>query len=200
MKLRQILLVLVAILAILGLYFVYALFIAFPKEWAGDGNTLDLSKLEPGDIIVCKGCTGAMISPFMSLFGEWHHASMFIGNGKMIEAWVDGVRVVSVDMVKNANSVAVYRVNANDSVKQKAIEWALSKLNLPYDFKWITFVGGKEIEGDSYYCSELIWASYLTSEGPDLDNTPGWSWKYGKSVSPDDLVNDNDVRLIEYSD
>ncbi|MCS7144423.1 MAG: hypothetical protein NZ879_05310 [Archaeoglobaceae archaeon] len=89
MKLRRLLLVVVAILAILGLYLFYALFVAFPKEWTGDGNNLDLSKLEPGDIIVCKGCTGAMISPFMSFFGEWHHASMFIGNGKMIETWME---------------------------------------------------------------------------------------------------------------
>ncbi|MEM2271524.1 MAG: YiiX/YebB-like N1pC/P60 family cysteine hydrolase [Archaeoglobaceae archaeon] len=200
MKLRKVLLALVIVLVFLGLYLAYALFIAFPKEWAGNGNEIDLSKLEPGDIIVCRGCTGALISPFMSLFGDWHHASMFIGNEKMIEAWIDGVRVVSVDMVRNADSVAVYRVNAPDSVKQRAIEWAMSKLGLPYDFKWITYVGGKEIEGDSYYCSELIWASYLVSGGLDLDHTPAWSWKYGNSVSPDDLANDDDVMLVVYSE
>lgn len=200
MKAKRFLLAIVVFLVAIALYFGYAIFFAFPKEWTGDGNSLDLSKLEPGDIIVCHGCSGALISPFLDIAGYWHHASMYIGNGKMIEAWEEGVRVVPVDMVRNADSVAVFRVKTSDEIKQKAIEWSLGKLGLPYDFKWLSYVGGKEIEGDSYYCSELIWAAYLTSGGPDLDQNPGWSWRYGFSVAPDELANDDDVEKIAYSE
>ncbi|MDK2794913.1 MAG: hypothetical protein PWQ22_1192 [Archaeoglobaceae archaeon] len=200
MKAKRFLLAIVVFLVAIALYFGYAIFFAFPKEWTGNGNSLDLSKLEPGDIIVCHGCSGALISPFLDIAGYWHHASMYIGNGKMIEAWEEGVRVVPVDMVRNADSVAVFRVNTSDEIKQKAIEWSLGKLGLPYDFKWLSYVGGKEIEGDSYYCSELIWAAYLTSGGPDLDQNPGWSWRYGFSVAPDELANDDDVEKIAYSE
>lgn len=200
MKAKRFLLAIVVFLVAIALYFGYAIFFAFPKEWTGDGNSLDLSKLEPGDIIVCHGCSGALISPFLDIAGYWHHASMYIGNGKMIEAWEEGVRVVPVDMVRNADSVAVFRVKTSDEIKQKAIEWSLGKLGLPYDFKWLSYVGGKEIEGDSYYCSELIWAAYLTSGGPDLDQNPGWSWRYGFSVAPDELANDDNVEKIAYSE
>lgn len=200
MKAKRFLLAIVVFLVAIALYFGYAIFFAFPKEWTGNGNSLDLSKLEPGDIIVCHGCSGALISPFLDIAGYWHHASMYIGNGKMIEAWEEGVRVVPVDMVRNADSVAVFRVKTSDEIKQKAIEWSLGKLGLPYDFKWLSYVGGKEIEGDSYYCSELIWAAYLTSGGPDLDQNPGWSWRYGFSVAPDELANDDNVEKIAYSE
>jgi len=200
MKPRKPLLGILAVLVILALYFCYAVFFAFPKEWSGNGNSLDLSKLQPGDIILCRGCSGVLLSPFMDIAGYWHHASMYIGDGKMIEAWEEGVRVVPVDMVRNADSVGVFRVETSEEIKKKAIEWSLSKLGLPYDFKWLTYVGGKETDGDSYYCSELIWAAYLASGGPDLDQNPGWSWRYGYSVAPDELANNDDVERIAYSE
>lgn len=171
-----------------------------PGEWTGDGNNLDLSVLKPGDIILCRGCAGWLEDKFGNIIGHWHHAAMYIGDGKMIEAWKDGVRVVSVDMVKNADEVAVYRVNTNDDVKEKAISFALSKNGYPYDYQWLTYIGGKEVYGKRYYCSELIWAAYLASGGPDIDQNPGWSWKYGYNVAPQELADDGDTYLVAHAE
>jgi len=167
-----------------------------PGEWKGDGNNLNLGVLQPGDIILCRGCAGWLEDKFGNIVGYWHHAAMYIGNGKMVEAWKDGVRVVPVDMVRNADEVAVYRVKTGDSIKAKAVNFALSKVGLPYDYQWLTYVGGKEVYGKSYYCSELIWAAYLASGGPDIDQNPGWSWRYGYSVAPQELADDGDTYLV----
>ncbi|MDI3496773.1 MAG: hypothetical protein PWQ40_142 [Archaeoglobus sp.] len=124
---------------------------------------------------------------------------MYIGNGQMVEAWKDGVRVVSVSMARNADEVAVYRVKTSNDIKSKAVSWALTKVGLPYDYKWLTYVGGKEVYGKSYYCSELIWAAYKANGGPDIDQNPGWSWRYGYNVAPQELADDGDTYLVAYS-
>jgi len=167
-----------------------------PEEWTGDGNNLDLSVLKPGDIILCRGCAGWLEDNFGSIVGYWRHAAMYIGNGQMIEAWKDGVRIVPVDMVRKASEVGVYRVKTTDTVRINAINWAKTKVGLPYDYKWLTYVGGKEVEGSSYYCSELIWAAYLKAGGPDIDQNPGWSWRYGYNVAPQELADDGDTYLV----
>ena len=61
----------------------------------------------------------------------------------MIEAWKDGVRIVPVDMVKKASEVGVYRVKTTDTVRINAINWTKTKVGLPYDYKWLTYIGGK---------------------------------------------------------
>ncbi len=170
-----------------------------PSEWTGDGNNLDLSVLQPGDIILCRGCAGWLEDTFGDIIGHWHHAAMYIGNGQMVEAWKDGVRVVSVDMVRNADEVAVYRVKTSSGVKSSAISWALTKVGYPYDYKWLTYIGGKEVYGSSYYCSELIWAAYLANGGPDIDQNPGWSWRYGYNVAPQELADDGDTYLVAWA-
>ncbi len=164
-----------------------------PDTWVGDGNNLDFSVLQPGDIIACDDCAGWLTA---AIPGHYEHVSMYIGNGQMIEAWKDGVRVVSIDMVHNANEVAVERVYTSSSIKQAAINWALTKVGYPYDYKWLTYIGGKEVYGDSYYCSELIWAAYLAVGGPDIDQNPGWSWTYGYNVAPQEIVDDGDTYRV----
>ena len=163
--------------------------------YTGDGNNLDLSKLQVGDIILVSGVfVGDKAMP-----GHYTHAAMYIGNGKMIEAWKNGVRIVDVTMVRNANDAAIYRVKTTDTIKQRAVEWAKTKVGLPYDYIWLTYIGGKQVEGKSYYCSELVWAAYKAVGGPDIDQNPGWSWKYGYNVAPQELADDEDTYLVAYS-
>ncbi|GAF69302.1 unnamed protein product [marine sediment metagenome] len=50
------------------------------------------------------------------------------------------------------------------SCADSAVEFAESKLGLGYDFVFPQ----KSMTGDRWYCSELVWASYMQS-GVDLD-------------------------------
>jgi len=69
----------------------------------------------------------------------------------------------------------------------KARDFARSKLGLPYNFnvlnKWAT---------DSYYCSQLVWASwYETDHKYDIDAIPWDTW-----VSAADIMNSDKVRRV----
>jgi uncharacterized protein YycO len=59
--------------------------------------------------------------------------------------------------------------------------------------------GGKEVYGNSYYCSELIWAAYLVARGPDIDQHIGYYWKYGFNVTPQEIADDGDTCQVAYS-
>jgi uncharacterized protein YycO len=83
-------------------------------------------------------------------------------------------------------------VSTSWSVRQAAADWAESKVGLSYDY-WLF---GKQVDGNSYYCSELTWGAYLASGGPDIDQNPGWSWSYAGGVAPTECADDGDTYYI----
>ncbi|MHA1606330.1 MAG: YiiX/YebB-like N1pC/P60 family cysteine hydrolase [Candidatus Freyarchaeota archaeon] len=171
---------------------------AISSGYTGNGNNLDLSLLQPGDIIAVSGVVmGGLFDVFVP--GHFTHVAMYIGNGLMVEAWKSGVRVISVTEVHKASDAAIYRVATSDRVRQAAVNWALTKVGYPYDYIWLTYIGGKQVYGSRYYCSELIWAAYKAVGGPDIDQNPGWSWKYGYNVAPQEICDDGDTYLVAYS-
>jgi uncharacterized protein YycO len=164
--------------------------------WLGnDGNNLDLSKLQVGDLILEYSPDLAWLIP-----GHWTHTAIYIGNGYIVEANADGVEINPVTNVHGADEAAIYRVYTSSSVKQAAVNFAIQQVGKPYDYKWLTYIGGKEVYGDSYYCSELAWAAYLAAGGPDIDANPGWSWTYGYNVAPQEVADDGDTYLVAFSD
>ena len=171
---------------------------AISSGYTGDGNNLNLGLLRVGDIIAVSGVVmGGLMDVFVP--GHFSHVAMYIGNGKMIEAWKDGVRIISVTEVLKANDAAIVRVSTSDSIRQAAVNWAKTKVGYPYDYIWLTYVGGKQVYGNSYYCSELVWAAYKAVGGPDIDQNPGWSWTYGNNVAPQEIVDDGDTYMVAYS-
>jgi uncharacterized protein YycO len=149
-------------------------------------NDLDLSQLESGDLIFVSGAkTGEEIVP-----GDVKHVAIYAGDGMMIESQPGtGVREVPVELVHNADKAAIYRPDATDTQKESAVRFAEEQIGKPYDYNWT----GKQIEGASYYCSELAWAAYEQAGGPHLDgddNSP---------VSPQEIADDDDVTLIAHS-
>lgn len=158
----------------------------------GNGNNLDISKLQTGDIIVTKSWLGYIMP------GGWSHSLIYYGYGWCIEANQNGVVWCQASAVRDADTAAIYRVRTSSSVKSAARYFAARQLGKPYDFKWLTWIGGKEVYGSSYYCSELCWASYK-AYGVDVDRNPGWSWTYGYNVAPRELCDDYDTYQVAYS-
>lgn len=169
---------------------------AASKEWQGNGNNVDLSVLQVGDIICVKGTlVGAGLVEWVI---GYSHCAVYIGNGQMVEGWAGGVRISSIDMVHNTDCAEIVRVSTSSWIKQQAVNWMLTKLGYDYDYKWLTWIGGKEVYGSSYYCSELAWAGYKAVGGPDIDQNTGWSWNYGYNVAPQEIADDGNVWTVAY--
>ncbi|ASI99248.1 YiiX/YebB-like N1pC/P60 family cysteine hydrolase [Thermococcus celer] len=150
----------------------------------------------PGDIVIGHNPTSSIVIP-----GYWTHTGIiayydtYYNDWVVIEAWDSGIRMVLLsDFLKRYDTVAVLRVNTNDVVRQNAVYFAYQQLGKPYDWGWWT----KEVYGDSYYCSELVWAAYKAAGGPDIDANPGWSWKYLDGVAPQEIYDDGDTYVIYY--
>ena len=161
-----------------------------PTEIADDDDTFYIGTIkEPtlkiGDLI----CIEAGGLPSLLIPGRYTHIQMYIGDGRVIESHIDGGGVRYTTPRKGGD---VYRVKTSSEIKQSAVNWAESKLGLPYNY-WLF---DKRIDGNSYYCSELIWAAYLTCGGPDIDQNPGWKLPYYNGVAPAEIADDNDVVFL----
>ena len=166
------------------------------EEWGGDGNSLNLGLLQFGDIISVKGViVGAAIG---EIWMGYSHTAIYIGNSQMVEAWKQGCRTAPVSMVHKASEAQIDRVSTSSSIKTSAVNFMLQQLGKPYDYIWLTYIGGKQVYGSSYYCSELAWAGYKT-QGVDIDQNTGFHWRYGNSVAPQEIVDDGNTYYIGYS-
>ena len=156
-----------------------------------DGNDLDLSLLQVGDIILTKGSIFDYIVP-----GYWTHTLIYIGDGWVVEATWPYVKYSLAETIHDSDEACIIRVSTSTSIKEAAVAFACQQVGKPYDLFWVT----KQVYGSSYYCSELAWAAYLAVGGPDIDANPGWSWKYAYGVAPSELFDDADTYLIAWSD
>jgi uncharacterized protein YycO len=98
------------------------------------------------------------------------------------------------EFLSRYDTVAVLRVATSDYIRTQAVYLALAQLGKGYDYWWPS----KQVYGDSYYCSELVWASYKAVGGPDIDANPGWSWTYAYGVAPQEIYDDSDTYVIYY--
>lgn len=146
--------------------------------------------VQPGDIILSRGSgvedvlVGARYSPY------WTHAMIYVGQGMVVEGTVRGVVFSPLWYILECEEFCVLRVNAPINVRLAAALFALNQVGKPCN--WNCFQ--KRIYGDSYYCSEIVWAAYKASItvagipcGPDVDGTPFWSPLTDFGVSPAEI-------------
>lgn len=159
---------------------------------------LDLS-LEKGDILVCRDDMSFVPGK------EWTHAGMYIGNEQVVEA-VRGRGVIISPLSewswtghqgKYKTYVRALRVKTDDSMGEKAVNFAVGKKGQPFSaskiFLQVLCLTKKQVDSDSWYCSELVWAAYQhASNGAiDLDQN-----RNGNAVAPDEIDDDNEVEII----
>ncbi|ADV65541.1 YiiX/YebB-like N1pC/P60 family cysteine hydrolase [Desulfurococcus mucosus] len=156
------------------------------------------SGIRPGDIVI--GHSPDLTSKLIP--GYWSHVGMVVwfdsarGDWIVVESLPDGG--VQLNPLKSFlsryDTVAVLRVATTDYIRSRAVAFALSQLGKPYDWGLYT----KQVYGSSYYCSELVWASYKAVGGPDIDANPGFSLKYLYAVAPQEIYDDGDTYIIYY--
>jgi uncharacterized protein YycO len=130
------------------------------------------------------------------------HCAIYIGNNTFVDAAGPGVHANNYFRFYywTKNLVFLRVKTANDSQRQAAVDWAISKIGTPYqvsfDFPWFMlkiadtnfpFPTAKE-----FYCTELLWAAYY-NQGIDIDQN---GWKFPWWVTGNDILNDDDVEVI----
>ncbi len=153
--------------------------------------------LKPGDIVI--GHSSGFFDWIIP--GFWTHTGMIVGYSPdigeyiVVESDENGVHLSLLsEFLARYDTVAVLRVATTDTVRINAVYFALYQLGKPYDVFWLS----KQVYGSSYYCSELVWASYKAVGGPDIDENPGWSWTYAYGVAPQEIYDDSDTYVIYY--
>jgi len=155
------------------------------------------SGLKMGDIVLGHSPDTDSYIP-----GYWTHAGIIGWYDSNIHDWIVieayyYVRLTPLrEFMKRYDTFAVLRVRTDDTTRYYAVVFAYNQLGKSYSFKWWT----KEVYADSYYCSELVWASYYwASNGAvDIDANPGWSWKYADGVAPQEIYDDSDTYVVYY--
>lgn len=148
--------------------------------------------VQVGDVLVGHSPDSDWLIP-----GYWTHSSLVAyeegGEWYVVEGWFSGVRVITLrEYLTRYDDVALLRVSAPEGTRTDAVEFALAQMGKPYDFALWT----KQVYGGSYYCSELVWASYIAAGGPDVDSHPRFSWKYLWGVAPQEIYDDGDTTQI----
>ena len=139
-------------------------------------NDISFSGLEPGDIVLgaYPGCA----------YGGFSHAGVYIGNGRVLESYVDlGVTIQPIEHYREYSRIALLRVNANVRDKQRAIDYMqefLGKMFYPMAFK----------PGERFWnCTKIMWKAYYL-QGIDLSISKDL-W-----VAPDEFYLNPNVSII----
>lgn len=134
---------------------------------AGVGTTAE-SALVPGDLLF--GTIPDSLTP-----GAWSHAAIYAGDSLVIEAAseLENVQEHSTAdwMPPERTWVRYLRVTtASPEVRAGAVAFARAQVaaGASYDINLLS----KQANGDSWYCSELVWAAYLEASDGAIDLQP----------------------------
>lgn len=172
-------------------YFRYPLFILYdPTDYNITQEDYDNFEylLIPGDIVLRTYdhyLDGAVIPGFYS------HASLYIGDKKIIHAIDEGVSEISLFDFAKCDGLAIIRPNVSDKDKWNAIKYVKDNLGKEYDY-WFNFN-----TPDTYCCTELVYWAYLDKislEPKALNKFFGLIKQ--EIISPDDYLDISDCELI----
>jgi uncharacterized protein YycO len=169
------------------------------RNGAEGGNARSVAEPEsaediliPGDILLGR-CELSLV-PSMNPLEGWTHVALYIVSGKIMVASNPNTGVVrsylsSWDYPKMTWVSYLRVLSADDEVRQKAVDFAVERRGQPYDANWFS----QQVDGDSWYCSEFVWAAYMQASGGRIDLAHGPDL-FG--VSPDDIYRHEDTVVI----
>ncbi len=149
-------------------------------NYCGRPNNLDLSLLEPGDILLGGNPGGS--------YGHYTHAGIYIGSSQVVTMYTTtGIYLEQPEAYRRYNWAAILRVKASPQQKKEAVAYCRSQIGAPF------FILSPKTEDGLWYCSKLIWHAYL-KQGIDLDPLKSY-W-----VLPDAFVYSPYVKEIDRSE
>ncbi|KUK37143.1 MAG: hypothetical protein PWP44_228 [Thermacetogenium sp.] len=149
-------------------------------DFGGTPNDLDLSLLEPGDILLGGNPGGS--------YGRYTHAGLYIGNNQVVTMYTaSGIYLEPPTAYQRYQWAAILRVKASPAQKQAAVSYCRSQVGGAF------FILTPKTENGLWYCSKLIWLAYL-KQGIDLDPF-NFYW-----VLPDAFIHSPNVEIIAVSE
>ena len=166
---------------------------------------VDYGQLLTGDIILVSGgpseSTGAADwAGTLAYSGAWQHAGLYLGDGQVADAVpTQGVRVVPLtdSSFHQAANCAIYRVQADAAIRQRAVSYVQTLTQRPYNDD----LANKQ-PTDRFQCAQLIWRAYMeASQGAiNLDENlgaPDWlNQRFPQLIIPDDLAYSRNVSYV----
>lgn len=149
-------------------------------NFSGTPNKLDLSLLEPGDILLGGNPGGS--------YGRYTHAGLYIGDSQVVTMYTaSGIYLEQPAAYHRYQWAAIVRVKASPVQKRAAVSYCRSHVGGAF------FILTPKTENGLWYCSKLIWLAYL-KQGIDLDPF-NFYW-----VIPDAFFHSPNVDIIATSE
>ena len=143
-------------------------------------NGLDLSNLQPGDIILGGNPGGS--------YGRYTHSGFYIGNDQVVDMYTsDGVYVDSAETYHDYTWAAILRVKASPEIKAAAVSYVEQQIGAPF------FILAPKSDDGLWYCSKLAWYAYYRN-GIDLDAFHNSYW-----VVPSALLFSPETSLVSFA-
>ncbi|GEM_PF-4485597 len=161
---------------------------AVPAQTSGIG----LDELEPGDLLICRQ------EMFLVIFVFYTHLGIYVGNGLVAEARLDGVKLYPISdwAYPKETYVRYLRVKTSEEKRRQAAAWAVAQTQRkpPPCYAPLPTRNANPSKR-TWYCSELVWASYYW-QGVDLFTRGGFGPSRGRWVTTDRVFHDDDVYEI----
>ena len=146
-------------------------------QYSSTPNNLDLSILEPGDILLGGNPGGS--------YGHYTHAGIYIGNDQVVTMYTStGVYLEPPSAYHRYHWAAIGRVKASPQQKEKAVSYCRSQIGSPFH------ILSPQTEDGLWYCSKLIWFAFY-KQGIDLDPLDSY-W-----VLPDAFAYSPHLQILE---
>ncbi len=159
--------------------------------------------LKKGDIILTR--SNYYMNILLGSRYSFHHAMLVVDeptsdvDNCIITSYPEGyteklsnVCLVSIDDLKYEEFIVVLRFyNLEQEKIDSIVDYAMSQLGKPYNNDYII-----KSKSDSFYCSQLIYKSYL-SVGLDIDSNNN-NWDDHGIVHPNDIYKSPYLRVIKY--
>ncbi len=157
-------------------------------------NNLSLSATitsAPSDYPTRKGQILITDDAYKGLIPTGHSAIVYSAT-QVVESVSSGVVMGKNDWWSSKNSSAAGSVSSTTTTQDAdAAEWCKGQVGKPYNYNYFN-TGTRS----SFYCSQLVWASFLDKYGINL-NTDVYSTPLGNPVHPLELLA-NDLTYISY--
>lgn len=159
---------------------------------SGEVEAAGEDELLPGDILLGR-CNLSFV-PSLNPVSQWTHASIYLGDNEIMDAGYASSVVtrhpLRTWMYPDMTWVVYLRVaSADQETRGRVVKFAREQQGKPYDINWLS----KQADGESWYCSEFVWAAYLQASGGTIDLV---SKPELLGVSPDDIYNHPDTEVI----